>query len=1621
MKKIITIKYFVALFVAVFLFTQAGMSQISYLVSGSNYTQNFDAILSVVPGNNTTQSVPALPAGWAWVEAGASANATYRVDNGTSATNDFFLLGATGSTERAIGGYSGNNLTSQWGASFVNNTGATLTQFTLTYTGEEWRDGGSATAVNNVDAFSYSINSAVSLTTGVWTNVTQLNFTAPVNNTIVDVPLNGNLAANKTLITFTVTGINWAAGQTLWIRWTDPNETGNDDAMGIDDVTFTASSPTISTSAIAPLSYCSGAAVSVPYTKTGSFIAGNIFTAQLSDATGSFAAPVNIGTLTSVNAGTIAATIPLATPTGSLYRIRVVSSSPAVTGTNNGSNITITTLPSATISYTGSPYCKNYSTPQSVTLTGTAGGTFSSTAGLTINSSTGLITPSSSTANTYLITYTMAAVGACTSQTATTTVVINQPSASCNLGTGVVNVPSLPYISNGRTTCGKVNDLTSANTISCGIANYLSGEDEVFIFTPAVSGNISVILTSNGSRTGLMLYDGCPLNTTCSVTSCIGYEQSSSGNKSLCANVTAGQTYYLIVDSWANPSCNIYNIEIDAPVASLPGSVCSNAIPIASLPYAITNETTKCRGNDYTNASIGSCGTLYESGEDKVYSYTAAGAECIGVTITGANSNSVGFQVYSGCPGTIGTSCIGNSGGAVNGTLSGTITLPAAGTYYIIIDNQSAPNYVNYNLSITSYGAGIPNDLPCNATPLTLGVSYIGSNTCSSGLNEPATLPACWGPAGNTRNTVWFSMVAPASGKLRVRAIPNSLTNPQIAMYSGVCGTAMTLVGCSDDATGCGTTTNYSSDLQITGLTPGSTYYVVVDGYGTLTGSFGILAIDGSQPLPALTNGQDCGNYLQVCDTTMSFGNPGFQSFGNICDFTGAGANCLNAGERGSVWFQVNINANGFLEFSIVPKDWTGPAMPVGNETDYDFAVWKIGGPGAITCADIASPNDAVPIRCNYSALGITGMYSASNGVAPPQYPSGYGGAFTNNLPVSTGDIYAIVVSNYATSTSGFDIIFGNGSPVSYGGGGLNSVNWSGGVDTDWFKKENWGGCAIPSCGLDAIINGGIVLQPGINASANAKSVLINPGASLTLNPSKSLTICENFTNLGTFTAAPNSTVIFSNPTFTQNIDGNVTGTNAFGNVTVTKSGGAVKLYQDCDMKGDFNISNSTSAFNANGKNHSVAGDFINNGFYLPGTNGTLILNGTSHQDYNSPSTLNNLTINNSSPGGIDVALVTPLSSTGILTLINGVLHTDPGAEVQVFNRASNAVTSGNNSSYIDGLLRRYINSQGSYDFPLGINSNNYQLANINFNDPTDTTLIDNIVGQFQTYSPLPPPVNSSDCGVNYTSPVLNNGYWFFDAFNPNSGKFDMTLYNQNYTNVANKWTIMSYDGFNWNIADGNCAPSVPTAVQRTGMKGFGLYFGTAQGPSLLPIELISFNAFAETNSIQTLWTTLAEKNNSGFEIERADAGGEFKQIGWVNGAGNSTSAHSYRFEDKNVYPNIIYYYRLHQIDFDGHSSYSPTVAAQLHGKVLNASLFPNPVSEESELIYFLEEDANVSIHLINQIGQEIKLQEITHQLQGQQHVSINVKSLHVAAGIYTLRIHVNERDEFLKLIITSN
>jgi uncharacterized delta-60 repeat protein len=165
---------------------------------------------------------------------------------------------------------------------------------------------------------------------------------------------------------------------------------------------------TVAVDDLAVTTYFPGSSMSLSYTVYGVFNPGNVFTAQLSNASGSFANAVDIGSQAGTLSSSMPVTIPVNTPAGTGYRMRVVASNPALSGPDNAANITVTGPPSATISYPGSPYCGS-NTMALVTLNGTNGGSFSSTPGLSVEPVTGMIDLANSDEGNYVVTYTAGA------------------------------------------------------------------------------------------------------------------------------------------------------------------------------------------------------------------------------------------------------------------------------------------------------------------------------------------------------------------------------------------------------------------------------------------------------------------------------------------------------------------------------------------------------------------------------------------------------------------------------------------------------------------------------------------------------------------------------------------------------------------------------------------------------------------------------------------------------------------------------------------------------------------------------------------------------------------------------------------------------------------------------------------------------------------------------------------------------------------------------------------------------------------------------------------------------------------------------------------------------------
>jgi hypothetical protein len=262
-------------------------------------------------------------------------------------------------------------------------------------------------------------------------------------------------------------------------------------------------------------------------------------------------------------------------------------------------------------------------------------------------------------------------------------------------GTGTVLVSALPYTNYSQTTCGMVNDITSGNVSNiCGSSSYYGGEDVVYVFTPTTTGTTTVTMSNTSGTVGFSLYAGCPFTG-----SCVGTAKSSNASNSICVTVTAGTTYYLVIDSWPSPSCFTYDISISAPVAGIVGNTCANANVISSLPFTQTGLSTCCMGNDYTSANA--CASSYMNGEDYVFAYTPAANIVVDITISNSLTYT-GVFVTQGCP--AGGTCVASATSSTGNPSLCAVSLTGGVTYYIIIDNSPSPSCTPFDFNIKQNG-----------------------------------------------------------------------------------------------------------------------------------------------------------------------------------------------------------------------------------------------------------------------------------------------------------------------------------------------------------------------------------------------------------------------------------------------------------------------------------------------------------------------------------------------------------------------------------------------------------------------------------------------------------------------------------------------------------------------------------------------------------------------------------------------------------------------------------------------------------------------------------------------------------------------------------------------------
>jgi hypothetical protein len=238
------------LFAASIILAQALSGQAALLTVGTPYTQNFNALPNSTDGSAITGwANNTFLTGWYVSTAAPVIEASCGPTPG-SVNNGGAVYAIASVTDRNIGSRaSSSSGTLRYGVRLVNSTGSALTSVYVRYYGEQWSIAENGTNVNTI-AFSYQTAATVtSITAGTWTNVTALDFTqiytssqsaglggsACGGTSSQCLALNGNAAANRVLIEACIT-VSVPAGNEIFLRWTDIDNTSNDHHLQIDDL-----------------------------------------------------------------------------------------------------------------------------------------------------------------------------------------------------------------------------------------------------------------------------------------------------------------------------------------------------------------------------------------------------------------------------------------------------------------------------------------------------------------------------------------------------------------------------------------------------------------------------------------------------------------------------------------------------------------------------------------------------------------------------------------------------------------------------------------------------------------------------------------------------------------------------------------------------------------------------------------------------------------------------------------------------------------------------------------------------------------------------------------------------------------------------------------------------------------------------------------------------------------------------------------------------------------------------------------------------------------------------------------------------------------------------------------
>gem|GEM_PF-960295 len=1545
------------------------------------------------------------------------------------------------------------------------------------------------------------------------------SFTTPTNI--------GSVVSNTSGTIDAVIPMSTAAGTGYRVRVVSTNPSGQP-VTSAQSSAFTITAVGLNAPTITGTSFCQGSSFNVNYTLTSTscpFQADNVFTAELSDASGNFGSPVAIGTVTANTAGAIPVTIPVGTAAGTGYRIRVTSSNPVRTSAINTSSLTINALAIQAPTVSTTTLCQN----NTFTVTYTVA-----------NSCTFPNTPTSNTfsvqlsnaSGSFAFPVTIGTVTSATSGTISATIPSGTPAGtgyrvrvfSNNPGSGVVSPDNGVNITveagagdptvfgNGVWNAYVYNTATLTNYIGFYTETQLS-----FASANRFATNLSPTAANTVSGNA---YQGCT-NSNPNVWS-ISYKRT---------NFTCG--YYqidfpthddnlnLLIDGvsvFTAPCCasNLNNVwrgflgptstveitigntggngNVSATFTSLPSpvtaspavTICSgaNTVLSASAPMTLnyawtpTGALTPADGLGSAVIAAPTTTTLYTvTGTDPTTGCTAQAT--VPVTVSSTFTTTVATTLSTICSG-INTATL-TASGANTYTWSPTTGLSAASGYEVTANPPSTTTYTvtgsngcttttaNVTVNVqtipvtpptTEFGNGVWNVYAYNSTALTNYYGYYTENNLSfnttprwAGGSGPTVANAATGLAysgcsfGSTNYTLSFKRTNIPCGYYQidvshqddflailvdgVLVFQRNAYTPtlQTNVWSGFLGPTSQVELRLVNNTGPGR-------LDITfGISPNPPLTVPA---GVVVCSGSNASLEAVSPVVGATY-----SWLNSGGNTNLITNPNSQN-------TDAGP--LTADEVYTVILTdaavtgctisktIPVTINPLANTSVTPVSATTTCpgtlytLTATGASTYNWTANPPGATAGLSASTGFQVTVAPTVTTTYTVSGSNNCNTvdATSTITVVPLPD------VNTFPTDRWNVYGFNSTTVGTNYAGFYTENGTGAS----GYNFNTTTrWTSGTAPSTANATNglaWQGCTMNAtnislsfkrsgflCGIyqidipthddnfTLIINGVTVAQHNgcCDAHTNMWTGVLSPSSQVEIQlrqGSGSSYLSTTFTRItqaATTTvwtgATSNDWSVASNwcsAVPTQNLDALIP-SNGPPNMPNILTGDAE--VRDLTINGAQAAGTFTFALPAATVTQSTTGNFsvyrnwTNAGTFTASAGTTTLTGSTASTSISGAGTqtFNNFTMSRST--GVTISGGTTRVSA-LMTLVSGIIT--QSATFQMLNGSS--VTGASNTAYVDGPVQKIGNA--AFVFPVGRGGFYRPIA---MGAPGNAT--DAFTAQYFNSSPNPTyPTSQKDL----TGLALVNGgeYWTLNR-TVGTSAVPVTLSWGNGTGVVNfpanlrvaRWdaTLARWRDEGNSGTTGSPSPGTGTVTTLANVTTFSspvspFTIGSATWNNPLPVQLMDFACSQSQGQVVLKWRTATETNNDYFEVQRSIDGETFAVVGKVDGAGNSEVVKRYEFIDRLPAFGRAYY-RLRQVDFDLKYSYSDVCLA-LSDNPVGTALKSNPVDREATI---WSNEVIGSMELIDMTGKPIA---ITYVKDGNDHTFATTS---LANGVYLLRI----------------